>query len=131
MPAIDATMTLYSFFRCFYSKLRMLPLLLVFFVSISSNKVNPSRLLVSTVVDPTSELIIRDALTLLRSARLFGGSLNEATFMVCIPVENNAPYVDTTGLLLVLSSLDVEISFVSQTQHPLPKTLNKFMYQLL
>jgi hypothetical protein len=90
-------------------------------------KINPSRLLIATVLDYDEDFIIRDTFTLVRSLRLHGGDLNNATFTVCIPLNFDSPsFYEENGLIYNLTALGVEIAFIKQTQSPLQKTLNKF-----
>jgi hypothetical protein len=95
---------------------------------------DPSRINIVTVVDPTSHEIVRDSLTFLRSLRLFGGLLNEATVTAYIPIDDENSLIDNystnnysdNGILHQLSSLGAEIKFISQAIEPTPKTMNKF-----
>ena len=87
--------------------------------------IDPSRLLVATVVDGTNTQIITDSHFFFRSIRLFGGSLNDAVLLACIVVEPDSSFVDD-ALLLQYSELGVEVDFIHQTPHPYPRTLNKF-----
>ena len=93
-----------------------------------SARIDPSRLNIVTVVDPSSEEVLRDALTLIRSIRLFGGSLNNATITAYIPIDEEDCFLDTSthGLLLQLASLGIEISYISQPNRGAARTLNKF-----
>ena len=96
-------------------------------------RLDPSRIAIVTVVDPSNEEVLRDVLTLIRSLRLYGGLLNDVTLIACITVDVIAP--DETAissnawsLSLVISQLayvGAEISFIRQAPDHLPKTLNK------
>jgi hypothetical protein len=86
----------------------------------------PSDMMIATVLDPTSAAVTRDVFTLLRSIRLNGGSLNDATIVVAIALERNTTLMDETALLGQLHALDVEVIFIDQVPFPKPKTLNKF-----
>ena len=97
-------------------------------------RLDPSRVAIVTVVDPSNEEVLRDVLTLIRSLRLYGGLLNDAAFIACItvdvipPDEHIIPTSSTWSLSLVISQLayvGAEISFISQAPDHLPKTLNK------
>lgn len=52
--------------------------------------------------------------------------MNEATFMVVIPLLAGQMFADDGGLLGQLEALRVEITFIPQTENPNPRTLNKF-----
>ncbi len=91
----------------------------------SSEPIDPIKLMIGTVIDPSSAEVVRDALSLIRSLRLFGGSLNNAVFSIAITVRDELPFTD--GLLLQqLYELQVEISFAKQISSCVAKTLNKF-----
>jgi hypothetical protein len=88
---------------------------------------DPSRINIVTVVDFTSDEIVRDTLTLLRSLRLHGGLLNNATFTAYIPIEDESALIDDSqfiqssqssqssrSILLQIASLGAEISFMAQ-----------------
>jgi len=91
-----------------------------------AKEIVPKDLLISTVIDPTSFEVSRDALTLLRSIRLFGGRMNEATVLVSIALEPGGSMDEHAGLMAELHSLEVEVDFIEQPLAPRPKTLNKF-----
>ena len=52
--------------------------------------------------------------------------MNEATFLVAIPLEAGQMFTDGDGLVEQLEALGVEISFIPQMAKPNPRTLNKF-----
>ena len=106
----------------------LLIILLCFFRSGFQQPVNfnVSRVCIVTVIDPSHPPIVRDALTLLRSMRLSGGTMNEATFHVYIPLDAGHALIDEEELLNELELLRVEMSFIKQTKVPTPRTLNKF-----
>jgi hypothetical protein len=81
---------------------------------------------VATVVDLSNDEIVRDALTLFRSIRLFGGSFNNATFVAYIT--GGEIYADWKhrNLLQELSDLGIKYDFTDSVRDPIPKTLNKF-----
>lgn len=86
----------------------------------------PDRVVIMTVLDPSSELIVRDTFTLIRSLRLFGGSLNLATFIAFIPINSGEALFDELDTLDKLANLHVQVQFITQTPAPRPRTLNKF-----
>ena len=102
------------FFTCVYSK------------ELSSPLIRASQLLVSTIIDPSSPTIIRDAFTLIRSIRLFGGNLNDATILVGIVGNRIDSFVDFDSIISRLMALQVEITFVPQVGSGIAKTVNKF-----
>ena len=65
------------------------------------------------------------AVTLIRSMRLYGGSLNEASFTAFIPLLSGESFTDPDGLVEKLGYLNVRVDFIQQTKSPSPKTLNK------
>lgn len=91
----------------------------------AEQRINPSRILVTTVIDVSNNEIMRDALTLFRSIRLFGGTFNKATFLAYITLEDS--YTDTTGLLANLASLRIQWDFIKPVDSKLPKTMNKIL----
>jgi hypothetical protein len=97
-------------------------------LSIAEKKydLNPEKLMIATVIDPTSHEVSRDAFTLLRSIRLFGGSLNNATILVCIALSKGESTDDYSAIIEELHALEVEVDFIDQPEAPKPKTLNKF-----
>jgi lipopolysaccharide biosynthesis glycosyltransferase len=90
-----------------------------------SARIDPSRLLVATVVDGSNSQIVADSHVFFRSIRLFGGTLNDATLLACIVVEKEQSFVNDE-LLLQYTELGVEVDFIRQTPSPFPRTLNKF-----
>eukprot|EP01032_Pedospumella_encystans_P027987 gene27987-31610_t len=46
--------------------------------------IKPSQLLIGTVIDTTNSEIVRDAINFLKSIRMFGKSMNEASILVGI-----------------------------------------------
>ena len=87
------------------------------------------RLQVITAIDTTSEFVVRDAYTLFRSLRLFGGTFNNAAFMACILVKDTTPippHVDS-HLLESLDSLNITYVFRYAIQESVSPTLNKFI----
>lgn len=82
-------------------------------------------MLVATVIDVTSTDIVRDAINLLKSIRIFGGSLNRATILVGIIGESDKSLLDD-NLLSTLVALHPEIHFLGSVTGRLAKTLNKF-----
>ena len=94
--------------------------------SMGRNFISPEELLVATVLDPSNQEVLRDSLTLIRTFRAFGGELSRATFLVCICVDLMVPFYDEGNIIRSLLDLQVEITFIDQVPHPLPKTLNKF-----
>lgn len=91
-------------------------------------RLDPTRLVIVTVVDPSNEEVLRDVLTLLRSLRLHGGLLNDATFIACItdpPIEDISTKWQLSKLVYQLAYMGAEISFIRQVAGNLPKTLNK------
>lgn len=87
--------------------------------------INPSRILMTTVIDVSNDEIVRDALTLFRSIRLFGDSFNNATFLAYITMDDT--FVDTTHLLANLSSLRIQWDFIKPVESYVPKTMNKIL----
>jgi len=95
----------------------------------SPNHIDPSRLLVATVLDLESLEIIRDVHTLLRSIRVFGASLNKATIVVCVPVASSGATVIPNGvenLSALLGAYGVELAFIPQVESGRSKTQLKF-----
>ena len=92
--------------------------------SSTSDYIDPSKLLVVTILDTTNNEVIRDGMTLLRSIRLFGGSLSNATIMVTIVYDGI--WQDQDVFIQELIKLRVEIIFTNQSNESGPKTLNKF-----
>ena len=85
----------------------------------------PRELAIVTVVDTRNEEIVRDAITLLRSMRLYGGTLNEATFVVCFAVQEGLQTVDP-NVVSIFSGLGAQITYIHEVESPKAKTLNKF-----
>eukprot|EP01041_Mallomonas_annulata_P003963 gene3963-7900_t len=106
--------------------LNMMQTILLVGVIVTGNQINPSRLLIATVLDPYNDEIVRDLFTMLRSLRIKGGSLNAATLLVCIAINSGEIFIDDNNLISNLQDLEVEITFIDQVLSPLPKTLNKF-----
>jgi hypothetical protein len=89
--------------------------------------IDMNRVLIATVLDLAEKEIVRDAFSLIRSIRRFGGSMNNATIVVCVPISNNDSFVDDDhDVLAGMSSLGVELKFYPQVEKPLHKTVNKF-----
>ena len=80
----------------------------------ASEVIDPSRVQVITVLDVASPQITRDCLTLIRSLRLHGGSLNQATLTVYVPIANRIFYSDEYDIFPKLEALHVEIAFIDQ-----------------
>jgi len=78
-----------------------------------------------TIFDVSSPLIVRDTFTLIRSMRLFGGSLNEAVLTVFVPRPGTEAAQDPN--IEKLQQLNAEIVIFDQVQDPTPKTLNKLI----
>ena len=76
--------------------------------------IRPSQLLIVTVIDLTNHVIIRDALTLVRSIRIFGGELNKATIMIGIINEDNCSYIDNQ-LIYNLYQLQTQIIYLTSS----------------
>ena len=76
--------------------------------------IRPSQLLIVTVIDLTNHIIIRDALTLVRSIRIFGGELNKATIMIGIINEDNSSYIDNQ-LIYSLYQLQTQIIYLTSS----------------
>ena len=93
--------------------------------STSAQTIDPSRLGIVSVLDHTNFEVSRDALTLLRSMRLYGGLLNLADFLFYIPLRKDSTFIDNTGLIKQLSAMGAEVIFITQVDPSLPKTLNK------
>ena len=91
---------------------------------VKGERINPKSLLVTTVIDVSNEEIVRDSLTLFRSIRLFGESLNNAAFLAYITLEDT--FVDTYGLLSNLTALHIQWDFIKPVPPHLPRTMNKF-----
>lgn len=87
--------------------------------------IRPEQLLVATVIDVTSSEIVRDAINLLKSIRIFGGSFNQATILVGVIGQTNKAFPDEE-LLATLVALQAEIHFLSPVTGKAAKTLNKF-----
>lgn len=89
-------------------------------------KLSPQRFFVATVIDLSNDEIIRDALTLFRSIRVFGGSFNNATFIAYLTGET--PYADWrhSNLIEELSMLGIKYDFSDSVGPGIPKTLNKY-----
>lgn len=123
-----------------YSIIIYLLIILFIIIKVESISIDPSRLLIATVIDPSNNEILRDSLTLLRSIRLFGGQMNEATILVCIMLDDNddndifidKTIIDENGnkidslLHTLIHILDVKIVFSNSVEKPNAKTLNKF-----
>jgi hypothetical protein len=113
-------------------------ILILLIIKVESISIEPSRLLIATVIDPSNDEILRDSLTLLRSIRLFGGKMNEATIIVCIMLDNDEnvfidkTIIDDNGnridslLDTLIHILDVKVVFSKSVEKPNSKTLNKF-----
>ena len=90
--------------------------------------INPNRLLVVTILDSSNHEIIRDGLTLIRSIRLLGGTLNSASITATIILNNNSnSWRDQDSVLAELFRLNVEVKFIRQVFQNRPKTLNKYL----
>jgi hypothetical protein len=87
--------------------------------------IDPSRLLVATVVDISSNDVVRDSIALFRSIRKFGGTLNESTLLACFSVSRFGPFFDDS-LLQTFSDMGVVVDFIRQAKHPFAGTMNKF-----
>ena len=89
---------------------------------------DPTRLNVVTVIDISNKEVLRDSLTLIRSIRLFGGLLNEATVTAFIPIDDENCFFENGnhGLLKQIAYLGVEVSFFPQAIRDSAKTMNKF-----
>jgi len=95
----------------------------------SPDTINPSRLLIATVLDLQNAEVIRDVHTLIRSIRIFGASLNQATVLVAVPVAPSGATVITAGtdnIFQLLATYGVELAFVPQVTVGRAKTLLKF-----
>ena len=92
----------------------------------SHDYINPRRLLVTTILDSSNPEIMRDGLTLIRSIRLLGGSLNSASIAVTI-VQSNNSWSDQNLVLAELFRLNVEVKFTRKIFKNRPKTMNKFL----
>jgi hypothetical protein len=92
----------------------------------SSTFLLPHRFFVVTVIDLSNNEIVRDALTLFRSIRLFGGSFNNATFVAYLTGDDAYCDWKHNYLLQELSDLGIKYDFTDSVRAPLPKTLNKF-----
>ena len=92
-------------------------------------RLDPSKVAIVTVVDPSNEEVLRDVLTLIRSLRLYVGLLNDATFIACITVDviplPDERTVAWSSYFSQLVYVGAEISFIQQASNHLPKTLNK------
>ena len=90
---------------------------------------DPTRIAVVTVVDPSNTEVVRDALSMVRSLRLHGGYLNDATLLACVTVgDASLPPPQSPSLSLVayeLARAGAELAFIRQVPGHLPKTLNK------
>ena len=86
--------------------------------------IKPSQLLIGTVIDTTNSEIVRDAINFLKSIRMFGKSMNEASILIGITGSYEECIVDRT-LLPLLADVGVEVVFIAQTVK-YAKTLNKF-----
>jgi hypothetical protein len=102
-------------------------LLQLFFqwMSTSAISINPSKLLVATIIDPHVERILKDSKLLFQSIRLFGGTLNHATLLACILVDKDRPFQDDS-LIASYLEMGVVIDFVPRVSNPFPGTMNKF-----
>jgi hypothetical protein len=100
--------------------------LLLIFQWMSASAINPSKLLVATIIDPNVERILKDSKLLFQSIRLFGGSLNQATLLACILVDHDFPFHNDTLIALYLE-MGVVIDFVPRVSNPFPGTMNKFL----
>ena len=85
--------------------------------------IQPSQLMIGTVIDTSNAEIVRDALNMIKTLRIFGKSMNAANIVVGI--------TDTTedsnlNLLSELAVLGVDIVFIPQSPPGQAKTLNKF-----
>ncbi|KAJ1403937.1 hypothetical protein B484DRAFT_223784, partial [Ochromonadaceae sp. CCMP2298] len=89
--------------------------------------IRPSQLLVATVLDTASTEIVRDALMLFRSIRLFGSTFTQATFLIGITSDDDCAILDGSLLQsLYKLGLNLEIIYLPQTEYGRAKTLNKF-----
>ena len=95
-------------------------ILFCFLTWTASGVIDPSKIQVITVLDVASQQITRDSFTFLRSLRLLGGTLNNATVTVFIPVVTGDPYFDENDLFSKLEALNVEIGFIEQAKPPAP-----------
>jgi hypothetical protein len=93
---------------------------------------DPTRIAVVTVLDPSNAEVVRDALSMVRSLRLHGGALNDATLLVCVTVDDSSSPSPSSAVLPPLSlplyelaRAGVELAFIRQVPGHLPKTLNK------
>ena len=89
-------------------------------------EIDMSGLVVLTVLDLDSPEIIRDGLTLLRSIRLFGGSMNEATIIVGIPIASNVTVSYDNPAVARMIELGAKIEYFMAAASSLPRTMNKF-----
>jgi len=110
--------------------LRIYPILvfliaLTYMLPSSAMLLNPEEIMIATVVDLANDGIIRDAITLLRSMRLYGGSINNATFVVCITMRPGYQTIDP-NILATFTNLGAQIAYIHEVSKPKAKTLNKF-----
>ena len=92
------------------------------------SRLDPTRVNVVTVIDNSNEEVLRDALTLIRSIRLFGGLLNKATVTAFIPIDDENCFFENSnhGLLKQIALLGAEVFFFPQAIRDSAKTMNKF-----
>lgn len=87
--------------------------------------IQPDRVVILSVLDVSSDEIARDFFTLLRSIRLFGGTMNLSPIMVAVvPVKEDPS--KTGALVQQLLEYKVEIAFISVLEG-VSKTMNKFI----
>jgi hypothetical protein len=87
--------------------------------------IDPSRVLVATIIDPNVERILRDSKLLFQSIRLFGGALNEATLLGCIIIDKEIPF-QNNDLINAYTEMGIVVDFVPRFPDPFPGTMNKF-----
>lgn len=108
-----------------YSFLILIGLVTIALLPSNAIILNPEDILIATVVDLSSPGIIRDAVTLLRSMRLYGGSINKACFVVCITMKPGYQEVDA-NIIATFTNLGAQITYIHEVPAPKAKTLNKF-----
>ena len=100
----------------------------IIWITYATPLITPNEILVVTVVDPNNYVIIRDAITLIRSIRLYGGLLNQATILVCFSFASGFQTIDQ-NIIASFVNLGTQITFIQEAVTPYAKTMNKFKHK--
>lgn len=99
-----------------------------------STILDPKELMILSILDFSNEVVVRDLMTMIRSLRLFGGKLNEATVVVgvvsSVHSSNDSSHYYGSNQFRVLeelSMLSVEVEFLDGNSHGhgQSRTMNK------